>query len=307
MGKKNIDLFLITGFLGSGKTTLLQNVLPAFEKQKVGVLVNEFGELGIDGKIIEKKGLELKEIENGSIFCSCLEDSFLQALEVFAELPLDMLLIETSGLSDPANMEKILSKAEDISVKNYNYRGSVCMVDASNFLKVLSTNQTVKKQIMYSDLIVINKLDLAAEETVDEVRKKIKSLNPAAEMIETTYSRLAVDFLVKLNLQDKSITEESGNTPFNRPETYVLKSKTNLSKAIWKKILADIAEFVFRIKGFILTTEGSFYVDGVGQEISLKEFDSKRQESEVVLITASENMAALQKKITELPEQIEIK
>ncbi len=105
---EKINLYLLTGFLGSGKTTLLTNILEDLSEEKVGVIQNEFGRISIDGEIIKKDGIEIVEINRGSIFCSCLKLSFAHAMIEMADKGLKYLFVESSGLADPSNIGEIL-------------------------------------------------------------------------------------------------------------------------------------------------------------------------------------------------------
>jgi len=138
-----ILVYLIAGFLGAGKTTLLGNLLELSTDKKIGVIVNEFGKMGIDGTLIKKDGLELIEISNGSIFCSCLQGSFMEGLVALSNMPIEYLFIESSGLSDPSGMEKILYDIQPATARVYDYKGALCIVDATNFIELSETLQAV--------------------------------------------------------------------------------------------------------------------------------------------------------------------
>ena len=92
--EKNIQLYLVSGFLGSGKTTFLRQLLLQMQNVRVGVIVNEFGSIGIDGKVLQQGDTKMVEINNGSIFCACLKDGFVKTLVAFLEQPIDVLFIE---------------------------------------------------------------------------------------------------------------------------------------------------------------------------------------------------------------------
>jgi G3E family GTPase len=84
-----IDIYLVTGFLGAGKTTLMQNLLKVFENDKVALIVNEFGQEGVDGAVLEKEGMVIEQIVDGSIFCVCRSDKFIDALLKTKEMRID--------------------------------------------------------------------------------------------------------------------------------------------------------------------------------------------------------------------------
>ena len=97
-----IKLILLTGFLGTGKTTLLKQLLSEFKDEKIGVIVNEFGQINIDGTLVEKEGVKMTELTNGSIFCACIKDNFVNSLIALSKEDISYFFIEASGLADPA-------------------------------------------------------------------------------------------------------------------------------------------------------------------------------------------------------------
>ena len=130
-------LYVLTGFLGSGKTTVLLRLLEALKGKRVGVIQNEFGKLGIDGTILRNDDIQMVEINRGSIFCSCLKLSFVQALAEMAQQDFDYLFVESSGLGDPSNVEEILEAAKALAGDRYSFQGAICLVDSVNFLDQL--------------------------------------------------------------------------------------------------------------------------------------------------------------------------
>lgn len=128
-----IKMVLLTGFLGAGKTTMMQEILTAYSDKKTGVIVNEFGEINIDAKLIQKDGVQMAELSNGSIFCACIKDKFVDSLIELSYKDLDYLFIEASGLADPANMNQILDGIKNNVLNPYDYRGSICLIDGESF------------------------------------------------------------------------------------------------------------------------------------------------------------------------------
>jgi len=129
------QILLVTGFLGAGKTTLIRNVLKNFSG-KTGLIVNEFGKVGFDGQWLTSKNIELIELVNGSIFCSCLEPKFIEAISQMLTRRLELLVIESSGLSDPANMGFVLSKASENIEISPKFLGTIDVIDASKGIEV---------------------------------------------------------------------------------------------------------------------------------------------------------------------------
>lgn len=152
----------------------LKICLHSLMKEKVAVdFVNEYGKEGIDGKLLREVGTVLDEINNGSIFCSCRLDKFEEVLKKALASKPDVILIEASGLSNPVNVRKIMAQEEKFP--GLEYMGSICLLDARRFHKVYETATVVKKQIGISDIVLINKTDLAAPEEISRVRRTLRS------------------------------------------------------------------------------------------------------------------------------------
>ena len=113
-----IKLYFLTGFLGSGKTTLLKNLLENMEGTKVGVIQNELGKISIDGTVLQNDDIHMVELNRGSIFCSCLRLSFVDALAKMSQQGLEYVFVESSGFGDPSNAEEILEATKGKIMKN---------------------------------------------------------------------------------------------------------------------------------------------------------------------------------------------
>ena len=187
--KEKINLYLLSGFVGSGKTTFLTNVIKDLSDEKVGVIMNEFGRIGIDGTIIAKKGMQLVEINRGSILCSCLKLSFVSAMIEMADYPLKYLFVESSDLADPSNIGEVLDAVESVKGDVYDYKGTICLVDGLYFLDQLENLETVERQLKYFHLAVINKVDLISKKTLEKIKIKIHEINPKATIKEAHFGR----------------------------------------------------------------------------------------------------------------------
>ncbi|HYE81703.1 MAG TPA: CobW family GTP-binding protein [Clostridia bacterium] len=288
MGNNCIRLYLITGFLGSGKTTFIKRLMEYFTNRKIGIIMNEFGKIGIDGTLIKKKGVDMLEINNGSIFCSCLKGSFIDGLAALSGLPIDFLLVESSGLSDPSNIDDILSSVERLKGKVYEYAGSICVVDGVHFLDQAELLTVIERQITSSDFIIINKTDLITEEEISEIEEKIHLYNPNAQIVKTSYCQFSYDLLEKGLLPGKACCgkRESTNVPGNRPYTLTLKSDGIFQKEKLLKFLKGVSKYTYRSKGFFLLEEGWHQIDTVGGRIDIKPADKQETPSTLVIISS---------------------
>lgn len=278
-------VFLITGFLGAGKTTLLQNLLDALARQgkKACVIVNEFGKINIDTAIVRRDGFEFVEINNGSIFCKCLEGTFVDNVIKFAGQGFDYLLVESSGLSDPVNMNSIMLNANRLTQQAFSYEGIICILDAKNFFKLYHTLETIQRQISVANIVLINKIDLADEDTVHRIEQEVISLNPLAVIHKTSFGRVE-DTLLETGGAPVLNQDESSNTPFNRPKVLLVKVIGVMKKEQILELFEALKDKLLRVKGFILTADGVLHLDAVAEDIGFQPSALDKKSSVLVLI-----------------------
>ena len=279
-------LYLLTGFLGAGKTTFLTNVLNDLTGKKVAVIMNEFGKVGIDGTIIQKEGMELVEINRGSIFCSCLQLSFVSALVEMADRNMEYVFVESSGLADPSNIGEFLEAVAVAKGDVYDYSGAICIVDGVNFLEQVEDIETVERQLKFCHLVIISKVDLIDDKRLKEVKEKIREINNKADIVESINGKIDYNFLEKDLLEEDWIgTEDTTNTPENKPKTLTLTYDGELTKEKLSQFLDIIKKDSYRIKGFFKLEDGWNQVDVVNKIIDYKPTDKGENVSELVIIS----------------------
>jgi len=284
--KEKTSLYLLTGFLGAGKTTFLTNVLKDLEGEKVGVIMNEFGRVGIDGTIIEKEGMELLEINRGSIFCSCLKISFVQAMIELADKGLKYLFVESSGLADPSNIGDVMNAVRELKGDVYDYQGAICLVDAVHFLDQVEDLETVERPLKHRHLAVVSKADLVDEETLSKVIEKIREINRIVQIQTASHGKINYDFLREdLMKYQWAESEDTTNTPENKPKTISMEFEGDVSKEELSEFLDRVSEDAFRIKGFFKLEDGWNQVDVVNKRIDYKHSDRVETVSQLVFIS----------------------
>ncbi len=165
-----ISSYVVTGYLGSGKTTLILNSLKEHLKDKrVALVVNEFGEVGLDGKILKNAYSEVIEIEEGCICCKLSQEFESAVLRLMQDYNPEVIVVETSGTSEPF---PIIFSLKTVGTA---VEGVICVIDTKNFPKY-EKEDTAKYQIASSNIIVLNKLDLVNEDQALEVERKIKEI-----------------------------------------------------------------------------------------------------------------------------------
>lgn len=281
-----IKLVLLTGFLGTGKTTLMKLLLDTYKDKKVGVIVNEFGEVNIDAVLIKKDGVKMTELTNGSIFCACIKDNFLSGLIEMSATDIDYLFIEASGLADPSNMTQILDSIESRTKNKYEYKGAICTIDAETFLGLYDILPALNNQIEYSAATLINKSDLVDYEKLTEISEKVTSINPKTDVYITSYCRVDIkDIIDNLSNIEKE-SRESTNTLESRPKTLILKSETCLPYEDLIVFLNKIASSSYRIKGFAQTDIGPMQISVVGEHVEVTKWKDDVKGAEIVVVSA---------------------
>lgn len=196
MALKKIPVTVLSGFLGAGKTTLVNHVLTHNTGANIGVIVNEFGEVGIDGELIVADEEALIEIRNGCICCTVRTDlvAGVKVLLERSDLQLDRLIIETSGLADPAPVLQTFLADTDLLTR-VELESVVTLVDAANFQRQIDDG-IAREQIAFADLIVLNKVDLLQTDDIAPLERDLRAINPTAAIIRTTNSEVATDTLL---------------------------------------------------------------------------------------------------------------
>ena len=282
-------LYALTGFLGSGKTTFLKTMLTNLEGKKVGVIQNEFGKLGIDGEILRNDDIKMVEINRGSIFCSCLKLSFVEALVEMGKMDLEYLFVESSGLADPSNMEEILAAVAVMAGDAFEFEGAVCLVDAMNFEEQLKDSETTLRQLKHCNIAVVTKLDLKEEGYFSVLQEEIRKINPVCKIITADNGKVDFDVLGEdLTLYKWAECEETTNSVENKPKTLFLNYDKSIDGKLFQAFLDEIKGSCYRIKGFFQIDGEWKQVDVVGKKIDYSACNPKN-ESQIVIISSVGN------------------
>lgn len=177
--------------MGSGKTTFIRRVLPMFRGEKVRLIVNEFGEEGIDGALLRDLDAALREICGGSVFCSCRSDQFEAALRECGES--EIFLVETSGLADPTGVRRLFVETDRFP--DIQYMGCICLADAIRFPKVFATARSCYRHLMAADVVVLNKIDRASFVQLEKTVQLISEKRPEVPVLQTSFGNIPDNFL----------------------------------------------------------------------------------------------------------------
>ncbi|SCX22270.1 putative GTP-binding protein YjiA [Agrobacterium sp. DSM 25558] len=192
-----IPVTVLTGYLGAGKTTLLNRILTEPHGKKFAVIVNEFGEVGIDNDLIVESDEDVFEMNNGCICCTVRGD-LIRIIEGLMRRPgrFDGILIETTGLADPAPVAQTFFVDKDVRSKT-RLDSIITVVDAKHLLEEVDRAHEAQEQLAFADTIILNKTDLVSDDEIFAVDQRIRRINPTASIIRS--QRCDVDILSLLD------------------------------------------------------------------------------------------------------------
>ena len=282
-------LIILSGFLGSGKTSFLGLLLKRYQHLKLAVVLNDFGEAPVDSTLLDISDIEesgtkdrLVELAGGSVFCSCLKESFVKALIAMADTDAELLIIEASGMSDPAGMSSLMWLAK--LGNDFEEPVVLSLFDPVKSLKLSNVLQVIPRQVKAADVIILTKVDMMQQEELDAARDYVRSENRDAPIYEHGFDRDEA-----LNCLDMSgglrseklekVNDSLGfNTFENRPDSFVV----NAAPSGIDNLLDALTENgdILRVKGYLPEKDGFVFISDTG-----KGFERRKTESAPVPLT----------------------
>ncbi|WP_129670638.1 GTP-binding protein [Candidatus Chloroploca sp. Khr17] len=243
-------LTLVTGFLGSGKTTLVRRlVAEASTRRRLGVIVNEFGQIGLDGATLARSGhAPIVELAGGCVCCEAGSD-FLLAVEELLDYHPDQILVETSGLAEPGGLVRRIRAAE------LPLDAIVTVVDATNFAAALAASPVTTWQLQAADLIILNKTDLISTERCKQVSEEVQRINARAALVPTVQGLVPADLLFSLRMEGEDPPAYAGHRTQDGFSALSWSNDTPLIRSAFEQTLASLPERVYRAKGLVHCTD----------------------------------------------------
>lgn len=286
-----IPYLFISGFLGAGKTTLLNNLLRRYSHLKIGVIVNDFGELAVDNMLINKEAVagEIMELRAGQIFCSCLSGKFVESVLAYESIQPDLLLVECSGLAKPASLADIVQVINTKAPGCFDYAGMIALIDATRHSVLEQSLMVVTEQIEASDVLLISKTEQLDVNQNQELQTHLERQYPGKTILSIPKDRIESDLVALLKTERKAFSQidaakHAGWGELGRPSAFTL----TLSSMPLAQIVAGLQPFQerwYRLKGTLATTDSGFgYFDGTQGNFDVKESDGA-EECGLVVIT----------------------
>lgn len=199
---KPIPVTVLTGYLGAGKTTLLNRILTESHGKRYAVIVNEFGEIGIDNDLIVESDEEIYEMNNGCICCTVRGD-LIRVVEGLMRRPgrFDAIIVETTGLADPVPVAQTFFMDEDVRSKT-QLDAVVALVDAKHLPLRLKDSREAEDQLAFADVVLINKTDLVEPQEVKRIEEIVRVINPSARIYHTQRSNVELGKILDVGAFD---------------------------------------------------------------------------------------------------------
>lgn len=205
--KAAIPVTLITGFLGSGKTTMLNYILSHSQDLNVAVLVNEFGDIDIDSQLLVSIDRDMVQLSNGCICCT-INDDLVDAVYRILKRPdpVDYIVIETTGIADPLPI-MLTFLGTDLR-DSARLDSVITLIDAETFTAEHFQSEAALQQVLYGDMIVLNKTDLIPSEQVETLESIIRAIKPQARILSSEYGQLPLSLLLNVGGSDTTAYDE---------------------------------------------------------------------------------------------------
>jgi G3E family GTPase/SHS2 domain-containing protein len=269
--KARTPLTVITGPLGGGKTTLLRHVL-GLTRRKLAILMNEFGEIAIDSKIIEGKSVRLAELAGGCVCCSLVGEFEAAVNEIIDTVAPEHIVLETTGVAEPGALVVDIQE----NLPQVRLDGVVSVIDADGLLQFPALGHTARMQIEEADLLLLNKIDLVPESDLGVLEGRLRAVNPTAPVLRAQRCAVDLDLLFGIARQREIARPRHIHQP--EYESFAYTTDARFDRRTFEEFAASLPPEVYRAKGFVRLAEGCHLFNFVNGRWDFEPFESERTE-----------------------------
>ncbi len=245
---------VLTGFLGSGKTTVLNYILKAEHGRRVAVIVNEFGAVSVDGKLLEAAADQMVQLSNGCVCCTVRADLITGIQRLFQRGGFDYLVIETTGLADPGPVAQTFFNIPALQ-RYVKLDSVVTVVDCERIETLLQRHEVARSQVELADFLLLSKTDLVPEGQPARVAEALRAINPEALQLRAEHGRVPLDALLDIHAFD--LAQKTGRRPDLLDEMAPARHATDIRSA------AFTFDRPFHLKRFEAFLDGLTRDDGI--------------------------------------------
>jgi G3E family GTPase len=258
---------LVTGPLGSGKTTLLRHIL-ATRSAKIAIVMNEFGEIAIDTKVVEGKNVRIAELGGGCVCCSLLGEFEAAVKEIIARIEPDIIIVETTGLAEPEALVFNIDEA----LPQCRLDGVVSVIDADMLVRFPELGHTTRLQIEGADILLLNKIDLIEPQQIELLEAKLREINPTAAIVRTERCQIDPELLFGIGREKKVAPPKHKHQP--EFEWFTFESDKKFDRDCFGRFADALPASVHRAKGFVRFPDGAQLFNFVAGRWDLEPFES---------------------------------
>ena len=245
-----IPITLVTGPLGSGKTTLLRHIL-ATQRGKIAIVMNEFGEIAIDTKVIEGKNVRIAELGGGCVCCSLLGEFEAAVNEIIEKIAPERIVVETTGLAEPEALVFNIQEA----LPQCRLDGVVSVIDADMLIRFPELGHTTRLQIEGAAIFLLNKIDLIEPVQIELLETKLREINPTAAIVRTERCGIDPELLFGI-ARERKIAPSPEHRHQPEFESFAFTSSKIFSRDCFEGFVNGLLASVVRAKGFIRFADG---------------------------------------------------
>jgi G3E family GTPase len=290
-----IPLTLITGPLGSGKTTLLRHIL-AMQIGKIAIVMNEFGEIAIDTKVIEGKNVRIAELGGGCVCCSLIGEFESAVNEIIEKIAPERIVVETTGLAEPEALVFNIQEA----LPACRLDGVVSVIDADMLIRFPELGHTTRLQIEGADILLLNKIDLVEAAEIKSLEFKLREVNPTAAIVRT--ERCMIDPELLFGIGGERKIEAPKHQHHAQFESFAFTSGEKFSRDCFEGFVNSLPATLLRAKGFVCFADGGQLFNFVAGRWEMEPFETDRTE----LVFIGKDIAAEKQVIVSSLKQCEV-